>query len=1006
MKSSSTLFSIFSVWLSLLVIPLASNAQSCSYTLDLYDSWGDGWNGSTMTVTIGGTATTYPFTFGDGDPQGGYLSIELPVVPAGTAIELQYNANATIYATEQYYELLSPDGIVLFSAGSIDCFECTQNNNLDPPAEGVVYTSTVMCPSCPAPAGVVIDDILAFAGTVTWNSVSPTTSYIVEYGIAGFTPGMGTSTTVTDTTILITGLDHNTTFDVYLQSICSSTDSSAVAGPFDFTTLIACPDFSNVSTDLVGALSADISWTASDSVGVYMVEYGPTGFTPGTGTTENTSLSSITLTGLNEKTDYDYYVTLTCDNGFATTQFGPFSFQTIWLNDVGVVDILSPQSVCGLTATETVTVVLQNFGQSPQSLVPFRYSVNGVDAGVMAPVDGFFTGVFSRDSLVEIEFETTFDFSTPGQYEIIAWTELGTDSETVNDTFSITINSIPTIDQFPYANNFESGTEGWQVDQTNSIASTWEFGTPTGTEIPDAASGVNAWVTSLAGNYNNNELSYLLSPCFDFSSLDQNAVLSFSIIYDTELNYDGPWVEGSIDGGATWFKLGNIGDGTNWYNFNNTFHNLGEVWAGTSNGWITAIHSLGTLAGEPSCRLRFAFDSDGSASNEGVGIDDILIYQQINDDLSSANLSHSSTATCGDPMDQVIFDITNAGLVAQNGLIEVGYQVGTEAPVIEQTVLAALAPGASVPYTFNTPFNSEGLGNTFTVKAWASLSPEVNTQNDTSILVFSNGVVNELAFVEDFEDGIVPDMWDVVGEFNPIGNGHNNTSIVLFDNLFAGDPSLEATTPFIGTINAGDSLTFDYRYTDYFPGTVATLLGDGDSLAVQVSIDCGETYNTVLLIDQNNHTPLAEMTNVKVDLDQFAGEIIKIKFLATWGNGDYWIDIDNVNILGCPESLDINVSTSAESTPGAVDGVANVSVGNGLPPFTYDWGNGTSNMSPITGLAGGDYDITVTDSIGCQEIISLTINTCPESLNLDPTINKENPIGSGNGSIFLNPSAG
>ena len=56
-----------------------------------------------------------------------------------------------------------------------------------------------------------------------------------------------------------------------------------------------------------------------------------------------------------------------------------------------------------------------------------------------------------------------------------------------------------------------------------------KYGTPSKTVINKAANGTKAWVTSLTGNYKNNELSYLYSPCFDLSGLTQ-PVLSFSHI--------------------------------------------------------------------------------------------------------------------------------------------------------------------------------------------------------------------------------------------------------------------------------------------------------------------------------------------------------------------------------------------------------------------------------------------------------------------------------------------
>ena len=100
--------------------------------------------------------------------------------------------------------------------------------------------------------------------------------------------------------------------------------------------------------------------------------------------------------------------------------------------------------------------------------------------------------------------------------------------------------------------------------------SSWEYGTPASNKINSAASGSKAWKTRLAGNYNDLELSYLYSPCFDISGMT-NPTLSFSIALDLEdcgtSLCDGAWIEYSADG-ITWSKLGAMGSGTNWYNKN------------------------------------------------------------------------------------------------------------------------------------------------------------------------------------------------------------------------------------------------------------------------------------------------------------------------------------------------------------------------------------------------------------------------------------------------------
>ena len=89
-------------------------------------------------------------------------------------------------------------------------------------------------------------------------------------------------------------------------------------------------------------------------------------------------------------------------------------------------------------------------------------------------------------------------------------------------------------------------TANWYSKGQNN---SWQWGTPAKTIINKAANGTKAWVTSLTGNYKNNEISYLYSPCFNISGLTQ-PVLSFSHIFRIEdaTPADYNWVEYSVNG--------------------------------------------------------------------------------------------------------------------------------------------------------------------------------------------------------------------------------------------------------------------------------------------------------------------------------------------------------------------------------------------------------------------------------------------------------------------------
>ena len=109
--------------------------------------------------------------------------------------------------------------------------------------------------------------------------------------------------------------------------------------------------------------------------------------------------------------------------------------------------------MCGLGLGEPVRVAITNFGAMPQTLFPLNFSVNGVLSGVNQPTDGFFTGIISRDSTEEFEFDLNYSFDQPGEYTIQLWTEMENDSDLSNDTITVTLNRFAP----PLYEDFEDG---------------------------------------------------------------------------------------------------------------------------------------------------------------------------------------------------------------------------------------------------------------------------------------------------------------------------------------------------------------------------------------------------------------------------------------------------------------------------------------------------------------------------------------------------------------------
>ncbi|HEY9361721.1 MAG TPA: T9SS type A sorting domain-containing protein, partial [Chitinophagaceae bacterium] len=74
--------------------------------------------------------------------------------------------------------------------------------------------------------------------------------------------------------------------------------------------------------------------------------------------------------------------------------------------------------------------------------------------------------------------------------------------------------------------------------------------------------------------------------------------------------------------GKAWTRLGNYGEGTNWYNKNYTGRNGWSV--ENYNRWHVATIPL--PAGAVQLQLRFVMESDPAVNKEGIAIDDIHIY--------------------------------------------------------------------------------------------------------------------------------------------------------------------------------------------------------------------------------------------------------------------------------------------------------------------------------------------------------------------------------------------
>lgn len=312
------------------------------------------------------------------------------------------------------------------------------------------------------------------------------------------------------------------------------------------------------------------------------------------------------------------------------THFGGYTFDDVRLykvsNDVEVVRLLNPaSSSCALTNSTPITVLLNNRERSALNNVLVTLQVDN-----KIVVTDTIKNFSSRN--LNYTFSKTPDLSTSGLHTFKIWTSFVLDNFKENDTILTSINNLPVFSSFPYLQDFEENNGYFY---TAGVNSSWEYGTPDYYKFNKAASGIKAWKTSLHGLYNDNELSYLYSPCFDVTTLD-NPTLSFGISYDIEYCRPDPcdlaWVEYSSDG-VNWIKLQD-NNGINWYN-----NVTSKAWDSTKAYWHVATTALPN--GIRNLRLRFVFNSDIGTTRQGIAIDDIHIYDkqfEIYDNAANSNI--------------------------------------------------------------------------------------------------------------------------------------------------------------------------------------------------------------------------------------------------------------------------------------------------------------------------------------------------------------------------------
>ena len=201
----------------------------CNVTLNMVDSYGDGWNGNAIQVYQAGVMV------GSATIPSGNSNTEQIEVCSSAPVEFRYVSGS--YASEMGGTITDGGGNTVFTIANMG-----SHNNGD-----VLATVNTPCPECVPPTAIAVVDgtITSDGAIINWISQDGQSAWLVRLDT-------GAAVSVTDTFYTFGGLDARTTHTAYVATDCSGDTSNWVSVQF--------------TTDCSGG-SCDIMVAAEDSYG-------------------------------------------------------------------------------------------------------------------------------------------------------------------------------------------------------------------------------------------------------------------------------------------------------------------------------------------------------------------------------------------------------------------------------------------------------------------------------------------------------------------------------------------------------------------------------------------------------------------------------------------------------------------------------------------------------------------------------------------------------------------
>lgn len=691
---------------------------------------------------------------------------------------------------------------------------------------------------------------------------------------------------------------------------------------------------------VTSASTATLGWTVNGTETAWRIEYGPTGFTVGTGTKIYTTSNPTLVTGLTQNTAYTYYVKALCTASDTSSITDAKNFTTPYSCLVPTApvatNITATSADLGWTAGGTELGWQVEFGLNPMtpgSGIKILRSVNNlpIPSGTLTP-------------------STKYDFRVraicaPGDTSI--WTSLA--------SFTTLCNSVTTL---PYNETFDAPLfpSCWSKSMITGTSPAWVDTTGFGSaEVPSPHSG-----TRFIGKYYNSSASLLTSPQFALTGITTSPQMKVWVYRGTSAHSSDSIsfyvnTANSLTGATRLGKISRLyttapaeASGNAWYQY--TFNIPASF-----NSTPFFVMALGTTS--------------GGFSSYSLGLDDFLLQEK---------------PACSQPLDLTATPLSPTSM-------SLGWTPGGS----ETTWRIA--------YSSTFPFDPEAAGTkvltTQNPKTITGLSSNTSYQfyvkgicsaNDSTVysgpFTFTTpcSAITTLPYTNDFEvtSGTIPGCWSRsllsgttewgADDYNDgcpsahsgtyfMGKSYSNSEAVLVSPQFAlsgitSNPELKIWIYRNSDGMPGDSIAFYVNTTQVLTG--ATKLGRISTNIIELPTEnvVGWYQYTYELPALYNTTPFYVLTLGK----------------TSDGAASYGLGMDDFLLRekpGCvePSALTVNsVTTTTATVSWTSGGASNWNIEYGLQGFTPGTGtikHNVSNPYTIVGLNPSTaYDFYVQDS--------------------------------------------